>query len=148
MDIEKIGVLERIDYLAIILLFLVPFPFVSTNCLASFSVKFMNITENGVMNAYAKFISDFRVRQFISAALTIILFGVAWLIAYFYSGLNISHISWISIGSTMLVSHAVFDQLSWYTTWGGKSLIDVMNRWYFRIIYSIGVILLLMALMQ
>lgn len=140
--------MRRIDWLALILIGLVSLQIISTRCLAFFSVRFMNDIADNSVESYSQFITEFRRRQLVSILLIIFLFCVSWFFASFYTGVILSHMPWLMIISTALIAHAAFDQLGWQLTWSQDALIDNMNRWYFRIVYSIGVVLLFVALLK
>ena len=132
---------------AITIIFLSPFPF-SSNCLGSFFAKYMNKKSEETKQAYSNDIRIFRLRQIDSAKLTIILFSIALFISYLSSRLHLAHISWLPIISATLLTHSVFHQLGWELTFSGDTLLEMMNKWCFRIIYSIGVILLFLTMMR
>jgi hypothetical protein len=141
--------MKKESKLVVILLLLLPIPFFSNNCLTAFSTKFMNDISEQNIKYFTIGISTFRKRQLESAILTLSLFCISLVIAYLFSSLNFSHISWMTIASTMLLTHSVFGLLGWeIQTWAGGSVIEVINTWWFRILYSIGVILLFLTIIR
>jgi hypothetical protein len=144
---KMVAPMNKKEWLAIIMILFTPLPF-SSYCLASLSAKFMNKTSEELKQAYTNDIHTFRTRQIESALLTIILFSISLAIAHFYSNLNLSRILWMPIASAMLLTHTVFNQLGWELTWGGNTLLEMMNKWSFRIIYSIGIILLFITMLR
>ncbi len=141
--------MNRRDWVALgILLVLIPIPFISTNFLIKFAEKFFNTLPNQKITI-PQMLPTFRLRQLVSARLIILLFILSLGIAYFLLNINLSRLSWLPIISTMLLTQSVFGKLGWEVqTWGGGSVMEMINEWWFRIIYSIGVILLFLTMVR
>ena len=49
----------------------------------------------------------------------------------------------------MVLTQAAFGQLGWeIQTWDGGSVMEIVNKWWFRVLYSVGVILLFVAILS
>ena len=132
--------------LVLILLFLIPFPFITTNCLASFSAKFMDFDDNAFQQLRQS-LSKFRLQQVKSIALVAGLLVLSLTVTYCFDIL--SGIPYFAILSAIFLTHAAFGQLGWeIQTWGGGSVMEIINKWWFRVLYSTGVMFLFVALLS
>jgi hypothetical protein len=141
--------MDRRDWLTVLLLLLIPIPFISSKCLAALSAKIMGQNLGMTTQDFERGLSIFRKQQIESALLNTVLFCIALAVTYFYVGLEFSRISWLLVVSTMLLTQAAFGQLGWeIQTWGGDSVIEAINKWWFRVLYSFGVIFLFVTMIR
>lgn len=141
--------MDRGDWLAVILLILFPIPFISSHCLITFSAKFMNETREKEISQFGEKLILFRKRQLISAIYTGCLFCFSFGIIAIFSKLNNIQGRWLDIFSALILTHAVFGKLGWeIQSFSGDTVLEVVNEWWFRVLYSIGIILLFIAMMR
>ncbi len=138
--------MDRKDWFPIVLLFLIPIPIISTDYLVNFAANFMKISDEKCINNFREGLSTFRWRQLKSVLLIIVLFIVALPIAHY---IGITNAPYFAIISAMLLTHAAFGQLGWeIQTHSGKSIIETINKYWFRELYSLGTLLLFIAILS
>ncbi len=134
------------ERLAIIVILLSISP-LSSSYIAKFSVRYTG-EKSEVISSYLDDIRTFRLHQLCSGLLTLGLFLFAIITSLLFESLKVSNVSWIPIISALLLTHTAFNQLAWEFTWGNDSLLDFMNKWSFRIYYSIGILILFYTLLK
>lgn len=139
--------MDKKNWRIIIFLPLVLIIFILTNCMPTCAVKFIGISDKDTENL-RKYLPEFRKRQLQSAALIIALFIISLVITSCSADISrITH--YFEILSAMVLTHAGFGQLGWeIQTWPGDSIMEKVNKWWFRTVYSLGVFLLFVAILS
>jgi hypothetical protein len=131
--------MKRENKLLLILLVLFLLPFISTKRLLRISEKY---TDDKTLEGK---LSEFRKRPYNILVLIIPVLIASFILAHCFANFKISRISGmqiIQIISTVLLSLSVFGRLGWnIQTWSGNSLIERLDKKWFQITYSFGILL-------